>query len=63
MPRENKTQYRVREYNGRFYPERFDQDLGWVGYKHYADFVSFDTESEGWNHIDVNGNALNVSCD
>ncbi len=55
--------YRVRELNAKFYPERFDEDLGWVGYKEYADFLKFDTEKEAWEHINKNPNNLNVSCD
>lgn len=58
-----KIGYRVRIVNAKYYPEKYDDALGWVGYKVYADFLSFDTETEAWNHICENLDSLNVSCD
>jgi hypothetical protein len=55
--------YRVRNIDGKFYPERYDKCLGWVGYKVYADFLKFDTEKKAWEHIKRNPNKLNVGCD
>ena len=55
--------FRVRYYEGMYYPERYDESLGWVGYKHYADFLSFENSQDAWAHINNNPDQLNVSCD
>ena len=55
--------YRVRYYKNKYYPERYDEDLGWVGYKHYVDFLHFDTKEESETHIKNNPNSLNIDCD
>ena len=56
-------EYRVREIDGKYYPERFDDCLGWVGYKVYSDFLAFDNRNDAWEHINKNPNNLNVNCD
>lgn len=58
-----KEKYNVTKNNGRYYPERYDKDLGWVGYKYYSDFLSFDNEDDAWKHINSNPNNLNINCD
>lgn len=55
--------YRVRKLNDKFYPERFDPDLDWVGYKYYDEYLSFDNEDDAWKHIFNNPYQLNINCD
>jgi len=56
--------YRVRNIDGEFYPEAYDEDLGWVGYSIYEKFLKFDTENDAWAHINKYPNKLQViNCD
>lgn len=56
-------EYNVREIDGKFYPEYYDEDLGWLGYKYYTEFLSFDDEGSAWNHITDNPNQFNIDSD
>tara|TARA_R110000764_G_scaffold218644_1_gene306135 strand:- start:43 stop:225 length:183 start_codon:yes stop_codon:yes gene_type:complete len=56
-------EYRVRYHKNKYYPERYDEDLGWVGYKTYDDFLYFYTNEEAENHMKNNPNRLNINCD
>ena len=56
-------EYRVVNTGGKYNPQRYDDAIGWVAYRHYSDDLLFDTESEAWSHIDSNPSSLNVSCD
>jgi len=55
--------YRVRKINNKYYPERYDKDLGWVGYKDYDEYLSFNNKDDAYEHINMNPNQLNINCD
>lgn len=56
--------HRVRNIGGKFYPEAYDEDLGWVGYSVYEKFLKFDRENDAWTHINKYPNKLQVmNCD
>jgi len=55
--------YRVREIDGKHYPEKRDPDLGWVGNMDGNGLVSYDTNALAWQHMKENPDNLNVDVD
>lgn len=56
-------EYKVREIDGKFYPEYYDEDLGWIGYSDHTGFMGFDYNGSAWGHINTNPDQYNMGCD